>query len=295
MSELVSLVMPVWQTPQDWLLEAVRSCLNEDDLLLELIVVDDGCVQPVKQLLDSVKDSRVRVCRVEHGGPYAARNAGIAVAKGEWIRFVDSDDIVTSGSTTRLVNAAAGERVVTYGATLVCDDQLQPQRLITSSLEGAVDVACVLGRFDVRVVSMLFPRNVVEGAGPWDPSFRVSGDWDFVLRALETAPVRPVDVLATSYRRHSSSVTRTADVAEGEHARERIVDGYFQRHPQLRRPRLARDARVSLLIDSAGAYVHHGAYRPAAKRLARAARLRPVAAAAAAARLLPRAVKARLR
>jgi hypothetical protein len=149
----------------------------------------------------------------------------------------------------------------------------------------------VLGRFDVRVVSMLFPREVVESAGPWDSSFRVSGDWDFVLRALELAPVRPVGVIATLYRRHAASVTRTTDVAGGELARARIVERYFERQPARRDEASVRAVRTNLLLDSAAAYAHDGHRRAAVARLARAASLRPAAAAAAAGRLLPRFVR----
>jgi glycosyltransferase involved in cell wall biosynthesis len=285
-SSLVSLVMPAWQTRREWLLAAVTSALDEDETAVELLVVDDGSAQPVDEVLRSVEDDRLRILRIEHSGPYAARNAGIAEANGDWIRFVDSDDVVFAGSTGRLMAAAAGERVIPYGVTVVSDEELRPQRLIASRLQGDVEVDCLLGRFDVRVVSMLFPRAVVAEAGPWDPTFRVSGDWDFVLRAVERAPVRPVDLLATRYRRHGSSVTRTSDVAAGERARARVVAGYLDRHPAMRRSRLARRARAAILLDSARGHIHHGATAAGLARLARAAGLRPFASAATAAGLI---------
>jgi hypothetical protein len=123
----------------------------------------------------------------------------------------------------------------------------------------------------------------------------VSGDWDFVLRAVERAPVRPVDLVATRYRRHSASVTRTANVSEGERARAQVIAGYLDRHPAVRGSRVARHAQAALLLDSAGGYVHHGATRAGFVRLARAARLRPLAAAATALGLLRRLVGLQLR
>ena len=290
MSPLVSLIMPVRLIRREWLLEAVGSALDEHEVAVELVVVDDASPESVQEALEPVRDPRLRVIRIAHAGPYGARNSGLAAAAGDWVRFVDSDDLVTRGSTGRLFKAAAGERVIAYGGTLVCDEQLTPRRLIASSLEGSVEAPCVLGRFDVRVVSMLFPRDVVDAAGQWDPSFRVSGDWDFVLRTVELAPVRPVDVIATQYRRHAASVTRTADVAAGERARERIVDRYFERRPEQLGGASSQEVRLNLLLDSAAAYAHHVERRAALARLARASTIRPAAAAAAAARLLPRLV-----
>ena len=85
-------------------------------------------------------------------------------------------------------------------------------------------------------------------------------------------------------------MTRTADVAAGERARERIVDRYFERRPEQLGGASSQEVRLNLLLDSAAAYAHHVERRAALARLARASTIRPAAAAAAAARLLPRLV-----
>ena len=286
MTALVSLVMPAWKPRPDWLREAVVSALAEDACDLELIVVDDGSDEPVAPLLADVEDPRLRTLRIDHSGPYAARNAGIAAARGELVRFIDSDDVVEPGSTGRLVALAAqGGETLVYGATMMCDEQLAPQRIVTSDLEGHVAEACVMGGFEVFVVSMLFPRPVIERAGPWEAAFRVSGDWDFVLRAVEQAPVRSLDQVVTRYRRHSSSITKSADVAAGAEAGRLVLDRYFQRHPEQRGTALERRAYARMHIDRASAHAWLGERGPASRHLALAARRAPAAALAAAGRL----------
>lgn len=290
---LVSLVMPVHDTNPDWLFDAARSALDDETVPIELVVVDDESREPIEGLLASLGDSRLHVHRISHAGPYGARNAGIAASKGDWIRFIDSDDVVTAGSTGKLIAAAAGDRVIPYGSTLVCDEDLVPQLLIRSTLEGSVTRACASGRWDSRVVSMLFPRDVVAAAGPWDESFRVSGDWDFVLRAVEHAPVRPVDVIAVRYRRHSASVTRTSQIVDGEEARTRIVRRHLERQPEKRDSEEAREAWTNLFLDSAAAYAYRGEWRAALGRLRRAARLDLRGAFVAAARMLLQSLRRR--
>jgi len=283
----VTLVMPVWRPRVDWFRHAVESALAQEDCLCELVVVDDGNDEPVDALLSGVSDGRVSVVRVRHGGQAAACNAGIDRARGRYVRFVDADDALEPGSTARLLRLAAGrDDVISYGFTVVCDAELEPRRTIASLLEGDVVEACLLGRFDVRHESLLFPQRVIALAGNWADGFAVSADWDFTLRALEHAAVRLDPEPATFYRRHGESMTGVASVAAGEADRLRIVERFFERHPGLRGKRLERRAYASLYRDSAVAYAHLRNPRSALDRLVRSGRQEPLRAIATLPRLV---------
>lgn len=238
----VSLVMPVWCPHPEWLREAVQSVLDQQDCDLELIVVDDGNDVRVAELLAHVTDTRVRHLRVAHGGVSAARNAGFEQAAGAFVRFVDADDVLEPASTARL-RTLATETTISYEDTVVCDEQLLPRYTISSRLAGHIAVPCLLGEFDSRHVSMLFPANVVRRAGPWDTRLRVRQDFDFVLRCLEHAGVVPGDGTATFYRRHDASATRSPHAVEDAQRSTRLVlAGFFARHPELRGTETARHA-----------------------------------------------------
>lgn len=247
MAAEVSLVMPVWRPRPDWLREAVDSALAERDVDVELLVVDDGNDEPVAPLLgERLGDPRLRVLRVPHGGVSAARNAGTEAATGAYLRYLDADDVCEPGSTARL-RALADPTTVAYEDTRVRDDATGRTSVISSRLRGDIAVACLLGEFDSRHVSMLFPREVVRRAGPWDPRLRVREDFDFVLRCLEHAPVVPGEGVATTYRRHDASATRSARAVEdAERASRLVVDGFFARHPELRGTATERQARRRL-------------------------------------------------
>lgn len=278
-SPLISFIMPVWHPREEWLREAVASTLDQEDCDLELVVVDDGNREPVTKLLDEIDDPRLHVIRVEHGGAYAARNAGLAVARGRWVRFVDADDVLERGSTARLIRLTGGiDDVISYGSTVVCNEKLRPSFEIASDIQGHADEACVVAEFDVRVVSMLFPRRILDLIGEWDRSFEISGDWEYVLRALEHGRVRGERATATYYRRYDASMTKVADVAVGEEAWRRILAGYFGRHPEKRGTALERRAERALLLDRAAAYAYVGERRLALKGLRRLAGVDPAAA-----------------
>lgn len=87
----VSVVIPFYEQA-DWLEEAVESVLQQDYTDIEIIVVNDGSKEDVTRFLDKYGDKIVYE-KKENGGPSTARNRGIELATGEYIAFLDSDDI----------------------------------------------------------------------------------------------------------------------------------------------------------------------------------------------------------
>jgi glycosyltransferase involved in cell wall biosynthesis len=243
---LVSIVMSAWKPRPDWLREAVAGVLGQERCEIELIVVDDGSPEPVNDLLTDFDDPRLRVIRVAHGGISHTRNAGIRVARGNFLRFVDADDVLERRSTARLLRLAGDGRAIAYGATLVCDEQLRPIGMKSSQLQGWIARECLLYYFDVKHMSLLFPRRVVDAVGDWDTSLHQCQDWDFVLRALEHAPAWGEDEIAAYYRRHQTSIS--ANLERALYYESRVVDRYFERHPEQAGTSLEREARAKLLM-----------------------------------------------
>ena len=267
----VSLMMSAWRSRRDWLDAAVASALD-DDADLELVLVDDGSETPVAEVL-TVADPRIRHVRIAHGGQLAA-------ARGRYLRFLDDDDVVVAGSTSRLLGLVAGrDDVIAYGAVTMCDEELRPRSTISSTLEGDVRVRCLLGEWDTRHVALLVPRRVVDLAGAWSTGLPVSADWDFVLRALEHATVVGTTEPVVFYRRHGASVSGRADLESGERVRATIIERFLARNPELRGSGVERRARAAAATDRALAYAAVGDVMRTVSRLGRAARYAPLDAA----------------
>jgi glycosyltransferase involved in cell wall biosynthesis len=268
----VSVVMCVLSPREDWFHDAVASVLA-DDAVDELIVVDDGSPEPVEPLLTRHEDPRVRVVRVEHGGQSNARNAGVRASQSAYVRFVDADDVVEPGGTRALLELA-DEHTVAYGATQICDADMRPLSVMTSTLEGRIAEECLLYRFDVRHMAMLFPRRVLEQIGGYEPALVQCQDWDLVLRACEVAQVRGTRDVVLRYRRHGSSMS--SNLERAMHFESVVVDRYFERHPEQRGSRLEREARAKLLLVRAATAPRVGEGRLAQLRyVARAFMLHP--------------------
>ena len=104
----ISVIVPVYKA-EDYLHACVDSILSQTVSDFELILVDDGSPDGCGAICDdyAARDSRVRVIHQENQGQAAARNRALAVAKGEWVCFVDSDDAVHPQMLERLGQTAA--------------------------------------------------------------------------------------------------------------------------------------------------------------------------------------------
>jgi glycosyltransferase involved in cell wall biosynthesis len=101
---LVSVIVPVYNAER-WLGRCVDSILGQSHRELELILVDDGSGDGSGAICDgyAARDTRVRVIHKANGGVSAARNDGLAAARGEWIAFCDDDDFLAPGMVARLM------------------------------------------------------------------------------------------------------------------------------------------------------------------------------------------------
>jgi hypothetical protein len=271
----VSLIMPVWRPRQDWLEVAVAAALAQTGPSIELLIVDDGNETPIRELLAHVEDPRARFERVEHGGLPSGRNAGVAVARGEHVRFIDCDDFIPAESTALLYELMAGRHDrVAYGASLICDEQLKPRWRMSTAQQGDVVVDSLFASFNVRPGGgVMHSRTLLEQV-PFDESFTVAEDWDQMQRLLERATVRGTRQIVHLYRRHPTSMT--ADIEAGIDASRRIVGAYFERHPEQRGTRLERQTDAFLDAMAARIYATHGQRRVAARRLLRGLRRDPL-------------------
>lgn len=95
MEEKISVIVPIYKV-EDYLHRCVESIINQTYTNLEIILVDDGSPDNCSKICDEYaeKDSRIKVIHKKNGGLSDARNAGLLIATGEYISFIDSDDYI---------------------------------------------------------------------------------------------------------------------------------------------------------------------------------------------------------
>lgn len=104
---LVSLILPVYNV-EKYLSACVDVCIKQTYKDIEIIIVDDGSTDSSGSICDeyAAKDARIKVIHQANGGLSEARNSGIKAAKGEWLAFIDSDDLVNVRYVELLLEAA---------------------------------------------------------------------------------------------------------------------------------------------------------------------------------------------
>lgn len=135
MDELISVIVPVYDV-EKYLDRCVQSIVAQSYTNLEIILVDDGSPDNCPAICDAWigKDSRVKVVHKKNGGLSDARNAGMAIATGELIGFVDSDDWIAPDMYQHLhdLMAADNSDIASSGAEMVWEDGT-PSRILTKS------------------------------------------------------------------------------------------------------------------------------------------------------------------
>lgn len=169
--DLISIIVPVYKV-EDFLDRCVESIINQTYRNLEIILVDDGSPDRCPIMCDGwmKKDKRIKVIHKQNGGLSDARNAGLAIASGEFIGFVDSDDWIAPEMYERLLEAlrSDGSAIAACGVEMVWKDET-PRRMLTPQIN------CVMDTYEAQLALIeesnlkqpvwykLYRRKTIEG------------------------------------------------------------------------------------------------------------------------------------
>ena len=187
----VSVIIPTYNRAR-CVVRAVDSALDQSHAASEIIVVDDGSTDDTEQRLQPYRD-RIRYVYQENQGVSAARNAGIQHATGEWIAFLDSDDLWYRDKLKVQIDAVRNSRgVIAHTANIRLP---RPGgRKVTSFEAGGLPLTAAVGVVERPYLyqlvhgtlamspGVLCLKSAAVAAGLFDPQFAIYEDYDFFCR-----------------------------------------------------------------------------------------------------------------
>ncbi|MCG5517203.1 MULTISPECIES: glycosyltransferase [unclassified Ectothiorhodospira] len=269
----VSVIIPAYNA-RSYIGDAIHSVEAQGIDHLELIVVDDGSTDGTGDYIKHHHPS-VELIRKSNGGAATARNAGLARATGEYIAFLDADDLWLPGKLeAQLSHLAANPQV-----QLVCSgferwepdsqgefpslqpllEQAQtiPQDALDTEFSGWIYHKLLL---DCRVwtSTVVFRRSLMNDIGRFDESLRLGQDYDYWLRASRHTPIHTLRRPMAVYRQHAHSATaRGASVSYGARVITNAVKRWGYESPDGQKVP-ARDVRARVAgIHFTLGYLHY--------------------------------------
>ncbi|MFE6254105.1 glycosyltransferase family 2 protein [Agromyces sp. NPDC057865] len=186
---------------------ALESVRDQTWLDRRIIVVDDGCADP--EAVERVAGPEAIVLHRRNGGQAAARNSGIDAGDGELVAFLDDDDVWPPGRLEQLVGvlAARPDALAAFGDGRYVDADGRPFGSWATAdasredfLSGATPIP--------RITTMVVRRDALARTGPFDTTFRLAEDDEFILRMLRLGPMASSGTVVVDYRRHDDNITR---------------------------------------------------------------------------------------
>jgi glycosyltransferase involved in cell wall biosynthesis len=195
----ISVVIPTYNCAH-FLGEAIESVRVQGWAGLEIVVVDDGSTDGTGALLSSLRGPDLVVLRQENCGPASARNAGIRRSTGDWIAFLDADDLWLPGKLRGQFDALSARPNAAFSFTDAIVRNSSGRETVVASPDGDILWSLLAGpRFGVG--SVLVRRDRLDRIGFFDPALRMGEDWDMWLRLAASYEGCGVRRVLAVYRR----------------------------------------------------------------------------------------------
>lgn len=184
MSPLISVIIPTYNRAP-YLRDALESIFRQTFKDHEIIVVDDGSTDDTKQVLAPFMD-RIRYLYQENRGEAAARNRGIGESRGEWIAFLDSDDMWEPHALETLLRAARRNpeaALIAMRARVILPDGTHTERIIGKRSQGPwYSTRSLLWGDSGGVLTPMIRRSIFDKIGTFDETLSSATDCDMWLR-----------------------------------------------------------------------------------------------------------------
>lgn len=271
---LITIVIPTYNRLA-FVQQAIASVVAQTYTHWELIVVDDGSEDGTSQEVICRPDHRIRFLALPHTGNIAAlRNAGVRAGAGEWLAFLDSDDLWIPEKLEIQIRRLLKEgKRWGYGRFELTDEEMKPianKAGIFHPFSGWIVKEVLLTEASVNIGSLLVERLLFEETGGFNPEPKLlfREDYELVLRLAIKSEALATEELLMQVREHKG---RATTVYGSGHDRTAAMYKYFiQSKPEKELITIARRRMARELAESASYRIQEKKYLKAMGQLCRA-------------------------
>jgi glycosyltransferase involved in cell wall biosynthesis len=213
MSPLISIIIPAYNAERT-ILETIKSVQKQTFSDFEIIVINDGSTDRTIELVQSVEDARMKIFSYQNRGVSVARNCGFSHTTGEFIAFLDADDLWTSDKLELQLAALKQhpEAGIAYSWTYNMNEKEQLLHPVEPLFNGNVYADLLLWNFISNGSNPLIRRQALEFVGEFCPLAAPAEDWDYWLRLSVSSLFVVVPKHQILYRHSSISSSSKIDV-----------------------------------------------------------------------------------
>ncbi|EAW35914.1 glycosyltransferase [Lyngbya sp. PCC 8106] len=259
---IISVIIPAYNAEKT-IKKTIQSVLNQTFLDWELIVVDDGSTDSTKEVVAEIKDNRIFLFSFPNAGVSAARNRGVNKSSGEFLAFIDADDLWTPDKLELQLKALQEhpKAAVAYSWTDYIDESDQiiySGRHIT--LNGNIYEKLLVRYVLENGSNFLIRKDAYLKVGGFDESIFGVEDWDLSIRLSQLYKFVAIPKTQVLYRMSPHSITSNFSKQELESLR--VIEKAYSQAPQsvqyLKKESLADLYKYLLWKTLAGSKQHKG-------------------------------------
>ncbi|BAZ31745.1 glycosyl transferase family protein [Cylindrospermum sp. NIES-4074] len=228
---IISVIIPAYNCEKT-IRTTIESVLNQTFTSFELIIINDGSLDSTLDIISQFQDSRIKVFSFDNAGGNVSRNRGLKYAVGEFVSFLDADDLWTSDKLASQLKAlhANPQAAVAYSWTDYINEKgefVVSGRRVAAN--GDIYESLLLTNFLENGSNPLIRKEAVIVLGGFDESLSAAQDWDMWLRLASKFEFVCVESVQILYRITSNSVS--SNLVRQEKACLQVLEKAYQERP----------------------------------------------------------------
>jgi len=235
---LVSIIIPAYNA-ENFIEETIHSALNQTYKNIEIIVVDDCSTDNTLSKAKKFEEKGVIVVSKKNSGASDTRNKGFLLSKGDYIQYLDADDLLSPEKIENQLNyfAQFGDQIIVSSQwDRFADNHLSetqfPERFLDRDWDSPIEwlINSWMGKGMAQTSIWLTPRALIQGAGEWNTKMLGNDDGEFFCRVLLKA--KKIYFCKDAYVYYRSNITNSLSQRPGRKNVEALLGSYslYKKH-----------------------------------------------------------------